>query len=39
MDWVSNWTHIEAMIAEEVPEVTEVVDGTDHEAGTNPYYE
>ena len=30
---------IEAMIVEEVSEVTEVVDGTDHGAGTNPYYE
>lgn len=30
---------IEAMIVEEVPEVTAVEDGTDHGSGTNPYYE
>lgn len=29
---------IEAMIREEVPEVSEVRDATDHEAGANPYY-
>jgi Fe/S biogenesis protein NfuA len=29
---------IEAMIFEAVPEVTEVVDVTDHASGTNPYY-
>ncbi len=28
----------EAMIMEEVPEVSEVLDSTDHAAGTNPYY-
>jgi Fe/S biogenesis protein NfuA len=30
---------IEAMIFDAVPEVTEVVDVTDHASGTNPYYE
>jgi Fe/S biogenesis protein NfuA len=29
---------IEAMIFEAVPEITEVVDVTDHDSGTNPYY-
>ena len=29
---------IEALIKDEVPEVTEVVDVTDHTAGTSPYY-
>jgi Fe/S biogenesis protein NfuA len=29
---------IEAAIKEAVPEITEVVDTTDHESGTNPYY-
>ncbi|HZS32442.1 MAG TPA: NifU family protein [Methylomirabilota bacterium] len=29
---------IERMIFEEVPEVTEVLDTTDHAAGSNPYY-
>lgn len=29
---------IEALIKDEVPEVTEVMDVTDHEAGTSPYY-
>jgi len=29
---------IEAIILEEVPEVTEVLDSTDHAAGTNPFY-
>ncbi len=29
---------IEAAILEEVPEITEVVDATDHSVGANPYY-
>lgn len=29
---------IEALIKDEVPEVTEVVDVTDHAAGESPYY-
>jgi Fe/S biogenesis protein NfuA len=29
---------IEAMIFEAVPEITEVVDATDHASGTNPYF-
>ena len=29
---------IEVMITEEVPEITTVIDMTDHEAGTNPFY-
>jgi Fe/S biogenesis protein NfuA len=29
---------IERMIFEEIPEVTEVLDTTDHATGTNPYY-
>ena len=29
---------IERMILEEVPEVTEVLDTTDHASGNNPYY-
>lgn len=29
---------IERMIVEEVPEITEVLDVTDHGSGTNPYY-
>jgi Fe/S biogenesis protein NfuA len=29
---------IERMIFEEVPEVTEVLDTTDHASGANPYY-
>ena len=29
---------IEAMIREAVPEITEIVDSTDHAGGTNPYY-
>lgn len=29
---------VERMVKEEVPEVREVVDLTDHEAGVNPYY-
>ena len=29
---------IEALLRDEVPEIAEVVDATDHEAGVNPYY-
>jgi Fe/S biogenesis protein NfuA len=29
---------IERLIKEEIPEVAEVLDATDHAAGTNPYY-
>jgi len=29
---------IETLIKEEIPEVTEVLDTTDHAAGRNPYY-
>ena len=29
---------IEVMITEGVPEITAVVDLTDHDAGTNPFY-
>jgi Fe/S biogenesis protein NfuA len=29
---------IERLIKEEIPEVAEVLDTTDHGAGTNPYY-
>jgi Fe/S biogenesis protein NfuA len=29
---------IERLIKEEIPEVTEVLDTTDHAAGNNPYY-
>ncbi len=29
---------IERMIREEIPEVVEVLDATDHAAGKNPYY-
>jgi Fe/S biogenesis protein NfuA len=29
---------IERMVREEIPEVSEIVDLTDHEAGVNPYY-
>jgi Fe/S biogenesis protein NfuA len=29
---------IERLIKEEIPEVAEVVDTTDHSAGNNPYY-
>jgi Fe/S biogenesis protein NfuA len=29
---------IERMIREEIPEVEEVLDTTDHAAGNNPYY-
>jgi Fe/S biogenesis protein NfuA len=29
---------IERMIFEEIPEVTEVLDTTDHDSGANPYY-
>ena len=30
---------IEATLREEIPEITEVLDTTDHASGTNPYYE
>ena len=30
---------IEAMIRDEIPEISEVLDTTDHAAGENPYYE
>jgi Fe/S biogenesis protein NfuA len=30
---------IEVAILDSVPEITEVVDVTDHAGGTNPYYE
>ena len=29
---------IERLIKDEIPEVEEVLDATDHSAGTNPYY-
>jgi Fe/S biogenesis protein NfuA len=29
---------IERLIKEELPEIEEVLDATDHAAGTNPYY-
>ncbi|HEY5695990.1 MAG TPA: NifU family protein, partial [Acidimicrobiales bacterium] len=29
---------IEAAIKEAIPEVTEIIDGTDHDAGENPYF-
>ena len=29
---------VEAMLREQIPEITEVVDATDHAAGSNPYY-
>jgi Fe-S cluster biogenesis protein NfuA len=29
---------IEALLRDEVPEIAEIVDGTDHAAGVNPYY-
>jgi len=29
---------VEAMLKEEIPEIEEVLDTTDHAAGTNPYY-
>jgi Fe/S biogenesis protein NfuA len=29
---------IERLIKDEIPEVTEVLDTTDHSSGTNPYY-
>ncbi len=29
---------VEVMIKEKVPEITEVIDSTDHAAGTNPFY-
>jgi Fe/S biogenesis protein NfuA len=30
---------IEVALCESVPEITRVIDVTDHAAGTNPYYE
>jgi Fe/S biogenesis protein NfuA len=30
---------VEKMIFEEVPQVTKVMDVTDHASGTNPYYQ
>ena len=30
---------IERLIKEEIPEVVEVLDTTDHSSGTNPYYQ
>ena len=30
---------IEVMIAEAIPEITEIIDVTDHEAGENPFFE
>ena len=30
---------IERMIKQEIPEIREVVDTTDHKGGTNPYYQ
>jgi Fe-S cluster biogenesis protein NfuA len=30
---------IEVMLKEEIPEITEVLDTTDHAAGDNPYYQ
>ena len=29
---------IEALLRDEVPEIAEIVDATDHAAGTNPFY-
>ncbi len=29
---------IEALLRDEIPEIAEVVDATDHESGVNPYY-
>ena len=29
---------IEAMIREEIPEIAEIIDSTDHAGGTNPFY-
>ncbi|MBW3656970.1 MAG: NifU family protein, partial [Gemmatimonadetes bacterium] len=29
---------IERMVREEIPEVRDIVDLTDHDAGANPYY-
>ncbi|HVQ76085.1 MAG TPA: NifU family protein [Candidatus Binatia bacterium] len=29
---------IERLIKEEIPEIDEVLDATDHDAGSNPYY-
>ena len=30
---------IEVMIAEAIPEITEIIEVTDHEAGENPFFE
>jgi Fe/S biogenesis protein NfuA len=30
---------IEAALREQIPEITEILDTTDHASGTNPYYE
>ncbi|RTL08133.1 MAG: hypothetical protein EKK62_09320, partial [Acidimicrobiia bacterium] len=32
-------TGIERTLKDQIPEIEEVVDVTDHAAGTNPYYE
>jgi Fe/S biogenesis protein NfuA len=29
---------IEALLRDEIPDIAEVVDATDHESGANPYY-
>jgi Fe/S biogenesis protein NfuA len=29
---------IEALLRDEIPDIAEVVDATDHESGVNPYY-
>ena len=29
---------VEVMITDNVPEITEIIDTTDHAAGTNPFY-
>jgi len=29
---------IEALLRDEIPEIAEIVDATDHAAGSNPYY-
>ena len=29
---------VEVMIKDNVPEISEVIDATDHAAGTNPFY-
>ena len=31
-------TGIERLIRDEIPEIEEILDATDHAAGTNPYY-